>query len=58
MNAWGMMFSSGLLDQVPSVIAGCWVDSLYVDMANDLGITPSGNCVGANSRSGCTGKKK
>jgi len=50
MNAWGMMFSSGLLNQVPSVINGCWVDSLYTAMSNEVGITPSGSCATPTSR--------
>jgi agmatine/peptidylarginine deiminase len=44
MNAWGMMFSSGLLDQVPSIINGCFVDSLYIAMSEEVGITPYGDC--------------
>jgi len=44
MNAWAMMFSSGLLDQVPSVINRCYVDSLYNQMSQEVGISPSGNC--------------
>jgi len=44
LNAWAMMFSSGLLDQVPSVINQCMVDGLYNMMAGEVGAPTSGNC--------------
>ncbi len=49
LNAWAMMFSSGLLDQVPSVINQCMVDGLYNMMAGEIGAPTSGNCQDPNT---------
>jgi len=38
MNAWAMMFSSGLMTDVPSIISGDSASSLYCAMANDVGV--------------------
>ncbi len=43
MNAWAMMFSSGLLDQVPGVINGDNVSDLYCMMENEVGVPDSGD---------------
>ena len=38
MNAWAMMFSSGLLDQVPSIISGDKASELYCKLAAEVGV--------------------
>ena len=38
MNAWAMMFSSGLLDQVPSIISGDKASVLYCKLAAEVGV--------------------
>jgi DNA primase len=50
MNAWGIMYSSGLLDQVPGIIAGCVVDGLYRNMAEGAGVPVTGNCSNTTTR--------
>jgi len=37
-NSWAMMFSSGLLDQVPSIISGDKVSQLYCKLAGEIGV--------------------
>jgi hypothetical protein len=37
-NSWAMMFSSGLLDQVPSIISGDKVSELYCKLAGEIGV--------------------
>jgi hypothetical protein len=38
MNAWAMMFSSGLLDKVPSIISGDKASDLYCKLAGEIGV--------------------
>ena len=38
MNAWAMMFSSGLMTDVPSIISGDSASSLYCAMAEDVDV--------------------
>jgi len=37
MNAWAMMFSSGILEDKPSIIANDELSSLYTDIKNSIG---------------------
>jgi len=43
MNAWAMMFSSGLMSEVPAIVSGDNVSTLYCKMQNDIGIPDSGD---------------
>ena len=38
MNSWAMMFSSGLLDKVPSIISGDKASQLYCKLAAEVGV--------------------
>ena len=38
MNAWAMMFSSGLMDQVPGIISGDKVSQLYCKLSSEIGV--------------------
>ncbi len=58
MNAWAMMFSSGLLDQVPHVINSCAVDGLYSLMAQEVGAPTSGSGCATPVTRECVEQKK
>ena len=58
MNAWGIMYSSGLLDQVPGIIAGCVVDGLYRNMAEGAGVPIEGDCSNTTTRDRKNANKK
>ena len=43
MNAWAMMFSSGLLSEVPNIITADKVTNLYCMLEDEIGMPDSGN---------------
>ena len=40
LNAWGLMFSSGMLTEKPSIITGDKVSQLYTQLTNGIIVTP------------------
>jgi len=57
MNAWAMMFSSGLMYEVPQIINTCTVDGLYNMMAGEVGAPGGSGCAPLPTKAECEKKK-